>query len=507
MTLDSFSDRHHGRAVFATMTPEHRAAIGAVRDDLRAAGYDEGGVRAALGMPVLDLQPAAFHHLDRHVLGTDPLATAIRLFLLDRVVAEKDVRALLGEPALDVLFSLDVLGEADGGLRSQVHLTCAHDLLLATDTGRYSDWWTGADDLGDRVMYIGYDSAGLASVAPRDRSRRTLDLCSGSGIQSLVASRYSDEVVGVDINPRAIRFARFNAALNGIENVTFVLGDLLEPVAGRAFDRVVSNPPFVPEVPEGARLLYRDGGPDGERLLAEIVAGAGRILEPGGLMSITTDLFNLDDLPRRIGEWLGVRDGFDVLVLVERRFPVWAYADTHASHAPTARERAAYAARMVDALEEVGIRTVHTGYIVVRRRPGGTGRGAARPVTVETVSAAGPVRRPAGTHVTDHFRFLDREREGGPDDDGVLLPNPAVRLVTSAPPGGAETHRLVAPEDDYVADMDISDLTRKLWQATAVSDVRWSVIRGSALEPVARELVRQGALTLRDLPAAGGSDG
>lgn len=74
--------------------------------------------------------------------------------------------------------------------------------------------------------------------------------------------------------------------------------------------------------------------------------------------------------------------------------------------------------------------------------------------------------------------------------------------MTSAPPGGPETHQLVAPEDDYVADMDISDLARKLWQATVTSDVHWSVIRGSALEAVARELIRQGALTLDDLPPA-----
>ncbi|MEU6019040.1 hypothetical protein ABZ826_34960 [Streptomyces sp. NPDC047515] len=51
MTLDSFSQRHHGRAVFATMTPDDRAALGAVHDDLRAAGYDEAGIRALSGIP------------------------------------------------------------------------------------------------------------------------------------------------------------------------------------------------------------------------------------------------------------------------------------------------------------------------------------------------------------------------------------------------------------------------------------------------------------------------
>jgi hypothetical protein len=98
--------------------------------------------------------------------------------------------------------------------------------------------------------------------------------------------------------------------------------------------------------------------------------------------------------------------------------------------------------------------------------------------------------------VADHFRFLDRDLDGGAD--AVLRTNPEVRLVTTALPDGRRTYRLVAPDDDYVADMDISDLARKLWEATLASDVRWSVIRGSALEPVARDLVRHGALALSD---------
>ncbi|MGW0465538.1 methyltransferase [Streptomyces sp. NPDC003027] len=492
MTLDSFSERHHGRAVFAAMEPDHRAAIGAVREELFAAGYDEDGIRALAGMPLLEIHPATFHYLDRHVLGTDPLSAAIRLFLLDRAVDEQSVSSFLSEASVDVLLELGVLARSGGDLRSQVHITCADGLLLATDTGRYSQWWDGVDDLGDRVMYIGYDSVGLAQVAPRDRVGRTLDLCSGSGIQALVASRYSDEVVGVDLNPRAIRFARFNAALNGVENATFVRGDLFGPVQGREFDRVLSNPPFVPEVPGESHLRYRDGGPDGERLLARIVAGAGQVLAPGGLMPITTDLFNLSGLPGRIGEWLGAKDAFDVLVLVERELPLWSYADTHAAHAPTAGERTAYAARMVDAMDEAGIESVHTGYIVVRKRADGS----SRPGTVETVPVAPAVTRPAGSRVADHFRFLDRDLDGGAD--AVLRPNPEVRLVTTALPDGRRTYRLVAPDDDYVADMDISDLARKLWEATLASDVRWSVIRGSALEPVARDLVRHGALALAD---------
>jgi release factor glutamine methyltransferase len=42
--------------------------------------------------------------------------------------------------------------------------------------------------------------------------------------------------------------ARANAARNGVaERVFFHEGDLLAPVAGKRFDVIVSNPPYVPE--------------------------------------------------------------------------------------------------------------------------------------------------------------------------------------------------------------------------------------------------------------------
>ena len=56
------------------------------------------------------------------------------------------------------------------------------------------------------VMAVGIDSLNLAYLAPRRRCSRVLDVCCGSGVQSLVAARtYADAVVALDINPRAVR--------------------------------------------------------------------------------------------------------------------------------------------------------------------------------------------------------------------------------------------------------------------------------------------------------------
>ena len=69
-----------------------------------------------------------------------------------------------------------------------------------------------------KVMAVGLDSLELAHAAPRHlRRARVLDVCCGSGVQALVAATtYAAEVVALDVNERAVRFCRFNAALNSI---------------------------------------------------------------------------------------------------------------------------------------------------------------------------------------------------------------------------------------------------------------------------------------------------
>lgn len=80
-----------------------------------------------------------------------------------------------------------------------------------------------------------------------------LDLGTGSGIGAVFAARQGYRVVGVDINPEAVRCARLNAVLNRVEDrVTIRLGDVFAPVAAERFDVVLFNPPFYRGQPRDA---------------------------------------------------------------------------------------------------------------------------------------------------------------------------------------------------------------------------------------------------------------
>lgn len=134
----------------------------------------------------------------------------------------------------------------------------------------------------------------LASMAgPHQVFESALDVGTGSGC---IAIALADEgiartIVATDISAGALRIARRNARRCGHREIGFHAGALLEPVAGRSFDLVLSNPPYLseeewrsaePEVREWEPRTAMVAPDAGLGLIRGLVAGLGGILRPGG---------------------------------------------------------------------------------------------------------------------------------------------------------------------------------------------------------------------------------
>ena len=79
---------------------------------------------------------------------------------------------------------------------------------------------------------------------------RALDLCTGSGCIGIAMAEYNPEwqVDIVDISDEALSLARENIASQHVEGrVEAIQSDLFAGVAGRKYDLIVSNPPYVTE--------------------------------------------------------------------------------------------------------------------------------------------------------------------------------------------------------------------------------------------------------------------
>ena len=75
---------------------------------------------------------------------------------------------------------------------------------------------------------------------------RALDIGCGYGPIGIAAAKFRPklQVWMVDVNERAVTLARENARRNGVRNVRILQGHLYEPLKGRRFDVILSNPPF-----------------------------------------------------------------------------------------------------------------------------------------------------------------------------------------------------------------------------------------------------------------------
>jgi len=120
-------------------------------------------------------------------------------------------------------------------------------------------------------------------------------------------SSFCDHVIGVDINPRAVEFSRFNSVLNGIANVTFMESDLFNSLRGQEFDLIVFNSPTNKEGDD-----YRDLLESGEPLLARFFSNLGNHLRPDGYCQVNLAMNDYTEsrFVDRLATWIraGERD-------------------------------------------------------------------------------------------------------------------------------------------------------------------------------------------------------
>jgi SAM-dependent methyltransferase len=357
-----------------------------LREVFGALEYTEPDVCKRLG---IDTIHQATRRLEPNREASDPQALLIRLFLETAEVPWRVVRALLAPGDLAAMEDLGLLmpqtmtGDA---CRATLALYPTEGLYIGSDHGEagpVSNWRAPADIV---FPAIGEATQRFMALMPRTPCGDMLDLCSGTGVAALVgAARFAERAWAVDITERSTRFARFNAALNGINTVTAVEGDLYDPVADRTFDRIVANPPYVPALKD--EYIFRDGGEDGERVTWRILGGLAKLLRAGGYFfcdCVATDREGAP-LEERVRRALGDRsDEFDVLVAEATTFDPTLY---YARRAKNGEESFADVGRRHELFKRLGIRQLVSAPVLIHRRsadaagPGVTLRRQLSPLT------------------------------------------------------------------------------------------------------------------------------
>jgi release factor glutamine methyltransferase len=137
----------------------------------------------------------------------------------------------------------------------------------------------------------------LAAQLPRT-GLQIADIGTGSGAIAVALAHSLPEarVFATDLSPQALSIAESNARRNSVASrIAFLEGDLLSPLAGRQFQIIASNPPYIPladrdslsvEVREFEPHAALFAGDDGLETYRRLIPQAFPLLVPGGWLAL-----------------------------------------------------------------------------------------------------------------------------------------------------------------------------------------------------------------------------
>lgn len=383
----------------------------------------------------------------RRTTAGEPLATLVRLFLLQQAVptaaAEQALPGLVDRLATAGVLTQSV-GEVAARLDVRPYASEQGDLWVVSDLTPGLNG-TATSVTGDYVLGISPASSSLAQLTLRHDVGSALDLGTGCGVQALHLATHSDRVVATDVNQRALAIARFNAALNDVEDIVEVRdGSFFAPVAGERFDLIATNPPFVISPASGERLVYRDSGLPGDQVVEHIVRRAPDHLNDGGWCQVLANWVIERDRPwdERLATWLPGE--CDALVVQREVLDPSSYVELwlkDAGHHPaTGGDPAAYVERYdtwVSWLESQGVGGIGFGWINLRRRA----EVAAGSLVSELLEWPYDVEQPIAPAIAAWADSAVAAQSVGPDTHLVLRSD--IVQETSGPVGGEDPATIV----------------------------------------------------------------
>jgi release factor glutamine methyltransferase len=281
-----------------------KSKLQAISQLLSAAGIESPDkeaeiiLRDALNMSVID------------IYRDDPELTYKQMSLLESIVSRRTRR----EPLQYILGHVDFLGlriqigkgvlipRPETELMAELAVKAVSGQQSAVSNLKNSKLSTRRVAWGDKTQN---SELNLSPITHHPSPITILDLCTGSGCLALaLAKGFPDaQVFGIDISKIALGYARRNADLNGINNVTFLQGNLFEPFTNSlthnsklfTFDLIISNPPYIKsddienlqtEIKDWEPLNALNGGTDGLDFYRRIAPDAHHFLKDTGILML-----------------------------------------------------------------------------------------------------------------------------------------------------------------------------------------------------------------------------
>ncbi len=189
-------------------------------------------------------------------------------------------RKFFDQDEIDLLRRDGLLACADERCRSRYRFVPVDDLMMISSPDSDAADPDYLPIEGDAVILWHWLKRSLDKPA-----KDALEIGCGTGFLSIWMARIAHTVTATDINERALELTRWNAGINGIENVLTLKSDVYSDVRGK-FDLILANPPFIflPHECAGKKFIY--GGHLGLEIVEKILVGLDQHLNDKGISYI-----------------------------------------------------------------------------------------------------------------------------------------------------------------------------------------------------------------------------
>ena len=172
------------------------------------------------------------------------LSSLMEFFVLGKAIKRDVIVDFMGHKLVDDLILLGLIKDDNNLLQLRNYVIVAYkDFYLVVNKPPFFSGGTSRSE----DVYIGPDSYMLANFLPHRHFDRCLELCSGSGIISILNAQNSDSCDAVELNYHAYEVSSWNCIINfADEKVHLYHGYLFNPIQFERYDLIVANPPFIP---------------------------------------------------------------------------------------------------------------------------------------------------------------------------------------------------------------------------------------------------------------------
>ncbi len=331
---------------------------------LRQIEYTQEGIRQLTGFPDLRILNRDQLENVRTKIESSKLGALIALLYLGLPLDQARFEEAIAPMKPAEWIKAGMVALIDDRIEARILLMPYGPLVFAADRPPQ----LGREMRQDYVMDLGGGTRILSALAVRRRVNTTADLGTGCGLLALQAANYSSDVVAVDLNQRALDFARFNAALNDLNNIRWVRADIFSDetdFAEEGFDHIFCHPPFV--VSPSTRLIYCDSPLEGDQVSRRAVEVSAKLLRENGIAQILVNWLHpaSGDWQARLQSWFEKSECDAWVMRSETRDPknyaqMWLH-DNRVQDKLALDEWLAYYHRL-------GIESISSGVITLRKR-------------------------------------------------------------------------------------------------------------------------------------------